>query len=219
MELNNDGLKDLKLPWLPWVGARFREQQVRTVVLGESVYDYSKGDAAKRKRILHEDSLRSRHLDHAILAKFKSRYVRNFERAYYGKKKPTSQQRQELWGRVAYHNLVLRMLHSQRARPSDAAYTNGWGRFIDVARCLEVEQVIVYGLERRKIDALRSLPALVGRIQRFDLPSAAGVMPVGLNVEIAPGANVRMLFIRHPSAFFRWEEWGKVVQQFCRVPT
>lgn len=210
----DEQLKDLQLPWLPWVGAGFRDQKVRTIILGESVYDYSKGSAAKRERILHNDSLRTRHLNHAVLAKFKSRYVRNFERAYYGKKKPSSKERQDLWGGVVYHNLVLRMLHSEKARPSDADYTLGWERFIDLAGCLGVQQVVVYGLERRKIDALRSLPC---RVHCEELPSPVGVKPVGLYVEIAPGSTVRMLFIRHPSAFFRWEEWGKVMQQFFRV--
>jgi hypothetical protein len=212
----DDQLTGLQLPWLPWVGTGFSEQKVRTIILGESVYDYSKGDAAKRKRILHADSLRLRHLNHAILAKFKSRYVRNFERAYYGKKKPSAAERQELWGGVVYHNLVLQMLHSEKARPSDADYTVGWEKFIDLAGCLDVQQVIVYGLERRKIDALRSLASLTGRIQRVDRPSPAGVKPIRLNVEMGSGSDLRMLFIRHPSAFFRWEEWGKVVQQFCR---
>lgn len=152
----DEQLEGLQLPWLPWIGTGFREQKVRTVILGESVYDYSKGDAAKRKSIQQQDGLRTRHLKHAIYAKFKSRYVRNFERTYYGKKKPSSKERQDLWGRVAYHNLVLRMLHSEKARPSDADYRSGWERFIDLAGCLDVQQVVVYGLERRKIDALRS---------------------------------------------------------------
>jgi hypothetical protein len=210
----DEQLKALQLPWLPWVGAGFRGQKVRTVILGESVYDYSKGDASRRDRILHEDSLRTRHLNHAVLAKFKSRYVRNLERAYYGKRRPSAHERQNLWGGVVYHNLVLRMLHSERTRPSDADYTRGWERFIDLAACLGVQRAVVYGLERRKIDALRSLPSLKGRVYPEELPSPVGIKPAGLNVEIAPGCTVRMLFIRHPSAFFRWEEWGKVMQQF-----
>ena len=214
----DEQLTNLNLPWLPWIGAGFREQKVRTVVLGESVYDYSKGDAAKRERILHQDSLRTRHLNHAILAKFKSRYVRNFERAYFRKEKPTAQERQDLWGRVAYHNLVLRMLRASRARPSDADYANGWERFLEVARCLDAKQVVVYGLEQRKINALRSLQSLHGRIQHLEITGAAGVKPVALSLANASGSCMRLLFIRHPSAFFRWEEWGKVVQQFCGEP-
>lgn len=84
--------------------------------------------------------------------------------------------------------------------------------------CLGVQQVVVYGLERRKINALRSLPSLAGRVQDLEVRAAVGVKLVGLNVEIAPGSYARMLFIRHPRAYFRWEEWGEVVQQFCRVP-
>lgn len=73
----DEQLEGLQLPWLPWIGTGFREQKVRTVILGKSVYDYSKGDAAKRKSIQQQDGLRTRHLKHAIYAKFKSRYVRN----------------------------------------------------------------------------------------------------------------------------------------------
>lgn len=197
--------------WLPWVGARFRDQSVRTLILGESVYDYSE-TASGHERIKQNDHLRHMHLRHAIKAKKKLPFVRNFERAFYLKRHPSAQERQDLWSGVAYHNLVLRMLRSRKARPSDEDYAEGWQHFIELCRCLGVQQVIVYGLEKRKIDALRSL----ARTQSLVLADARPLKPVGLSVEIGSGREMRMVFIRHPSSYFSWKAWGKVVQHFVQ---
>lgn len=216
----DERLRLLELPWLPWVGVRFREQPVRTLVLGESVYDYSTGKTEQestRQKILDSDHLRLLHLNHGILAKKKSPYVRNFERAFYLKRRPSPGERTDLWSSVAYHNLVLRMLRSSRSRPTDGDYVEGWMLFFKVSRSLGVQRVIVYGLEERKIRALRSLPFL--RIQRLPFVHAGPSKPICLEVECDSGHRVRMLFIRHPSAYFSWQDWGRVVQQFVLSET
>ncbi|HET8744465.1 MAG TPA: hypothetical protein VFM98_02595 [Ramlibacter sp.] len=105
-------------------------------------------------------------------------------------------------------------MRSNRAQPGNADYAKGWERFLEVAACLDARRVVVYGLEQRKINALRSLQSLRGRIQPLVVPVAAGVKPVALSIPTA--SCMHLLFIRHPSAFFECGEWGKVVHQFCR---
>jgi len=97
----------MNLPWLPWVGSRYHEADTKTIILGESVYVYGAGDETTRQRILQRESLRQRQMTHGILGKFKSRYLRNFERAVFLKIRPSGPERARLWSHVIFHNLVL----------------------------------------------------------------------------------------------------------------
>ena len=65
------------LRWLPWIGSAFRDSPSRTMVLGESIYDYSEGRTAKREQIEGRNSLRERQLVHGIHETYRSKYLRH----------------------------------------------------------------------------------------------------------------------------------------------
>ena len=71
------------MSWLPWVGSKYREAECKTIILGESVYDYGNGNELVRNKILQKENLRRLQITHGILGKFKSGYLRNFERAVF----------------------------------------------------------------------------------------------------------------------------------------
>lgn len=139
----------MDLMWLPWVGAAFRSNSEKTLILGESLYDYSGGDEVKKARIASRDSLRHRQIFHGILAKEKTRFLRNFERAVFMTKSPTADQRESLWSGVAFHNLVNRLLPSSKDRPISHDYLNGWKSTLKVIELLGVKKCVVYGLEKK----------------------------------------------------------------------
>lgn len=212
----------LRLPWLPWVGARYRAAENKTIVLGESIYDYSGGDATVFNRIMAKESLRNRHFTHGLLARFKSRYLRNFERAVFLKKRPGPEERALLWTQVVYHNLVPRMMTSLKQRPSAADYVAGWRMFFQLAATVEARRCIVYGLEPAKIDALLEalleLPPQGVPVERKRLAPVGRNRPLLISLSIG-GRPMDLLFIRHPSAFFQWEEWGAVLRAADMLPT
>jgi hypothetical protein len=201
------------MSWLPWVGSEFRSSASRTVVLGESIYDYSEGNAEVRNRILGKESLRRRHLAHGIHEKHRSRYLRNFARAFFLTRKVGRAERELLWRQVVYLNLVPRMMKTLRDRPSETDYRDGWRQFLAIAELVEARRCVVYGLEAVKIDALRGSLAEGVLVKAERLPAIGKNRPLRLSLNIK-GQPLEMLFIRHPSAFFRWDEWGVVLQQF-----
>lgn len=72
------------LRWWPWVGSQYASSPVRTLVLGESIYEWTKTPREQeifRSRYARPDALRVTHLNHALQFKRNSRYVRNIERA------------------------------------------------------------------------------------------------------------------------------------------
>jgi hypothetical protein len=203
------------LPWLPWVGSAFRCSPNRTIVLGESIYDYSGGKAEVRKRILGKHSLRQRQLGHGIHEKHKSRYLRNFARAFFLKRKISLAERELLWRQVIYHNLVPRMMSTLKQRPTEQDYRDGWHAFLQLAQLTGAQRCIVYGLEALKIDALKSVLSPSALLAHERLPAVGRNRPVRLLVQLG-GQPLHLLFIRHPSAFFQWDEWGAVMRQFLQ---
>lgn len=212
----DDEFADLDLKWLPWVGSQYQASDYKTIVLGESIYLY--GGEASRQRILDKHSLRHRHINHGILAKFKSRYLRNFERAVFKKARPNLTERTNLWTGVIYHNLVPRLLESLKERPTDNDYTQGWSDFLQITKIVKAERCIAYGLESRKIKALRDLLSdqhIESQLRR--LTDVGSNRPLLLTFQL--GASLmEVLFIRHPSAFFTWTKWALALREANMLP-
>lgn len=205
------------MTWLPWVGSKYREAECRTIILGESVYDYGNGDKSVRDRIIKKDSLRRRQMTHGILATVKSRYLRNFERAVFLKKYPTQEERALLWSQVIYHNLVLRLLPSVNYRPKLEDYTAGWQVFLDLVKMVEAKRCIVYGLEPLKIEALLAVLPHDMVLERKRFSVIGRNKPLALSLQL-DGHKVNLLFMRHPSAFFQWEKWGAFLRETKMMP-
>lgn len=210
-------LDAMDLPWLPWVGSRYREAEGKTIILGESIYVYGSGDETVLHRILKKDSLRQRQMTHGILAKFKSRYLRNFERAVFLKRRPVAAERALLWSQVIYHNLVPRLLPSRKDRPTYDDYTKGWRVFLELAEVVQAQRCIVYGLESLKVKALLDLLSRDVITERRRLPAVGRNRPLALSF-LLNGREMNLLFMRHPSAFFRWSKWGTVLRETGMIP-
>jgi hypothetical protein len=208
----------LSLPWRPWVGSSFRNTKVKTIVLGESIYVW--GEVAEHEktfaRINERDSLRQRHLRVGLAENFKKgdrkrAYLANFERAVFLKTQPSALERQRLWSQVAYFNLVPRTLKSRRHRPTVEDFETGWQQFFRVAGALDAQRCIVYGTEGKKIDTLLAMPDVTILQKERILPTISDVKPLHLRV-LREGKEMEFLFIRHPSAFFAWQEWGHMLR-------
>jgi hypothetical protein len=157
-------------------------------------------------------------MTHGILAKFKSRYLRNFERAALLKMRPSRPERELLWSHVVFHNLVLSLLPSRKSRPTPRDYTAGWEAFLELAEVTQAQRCIVYGVESSKIEALQNL--LSSRriaIQNKRLTAVGRIRPVTLSIQLN-GRPLDFLFIRHPSAFFPWKKWGVVIRDVGMMP-
>ncbi len=203
------------LPWLPWVGRLYAASPVRTLVVGESVYDWSE-TAAEREtfnaRYARRDGLRRTHNNHAMNFNRDSPYVRNIERALYGSTRPAEALKASFWTSVAYHNLVLEPLKSASHRPGRRQLRHGWVEALALCELLAVQQVLVYGVG--SADALKH----VAKEQGFDLhmrtlrPVINKCLPRVATLDNGKD-TLKLLFIRHPSAFFSWDLWTAVLRE------
>ncbi|WP_043528228.1 hypothetical protein [Litchfieldella xinjiangensis] len=198
---------------LPWIGLHYSGTLCKTLVLGESVYNWKPSDTNNLEKISSLHNLRELHVNHAIKLKKGSRFVRNIERAIYEKKKPSDDEKRVFWNKVAYHNLVARVLKSSKHRPSYGDYLNGWVLFDKVSDVISPDQVIVYGLETKKVKAFREhfgervSIERVGKIGKYN--------PIIAQIRHAE-KDMKLVFIRHPSSFFSWRKWGAFINSELR---
>lgn len=216
----DDQLVDIEgINRLPWVGVNYKDKKLKTLVLGESVYDWNPKDPSSAERIADSYNLRKLHKAHAFDFKRNSKFVRNIERAIYSKKKPTNEEKADFWNSVVYHNLVSRVIKTKKHRPSYDDYYFGWKVFDKLTSVFDVDQVIVYGLEGVKIKAFNSYFKGVGitPVQSSNLEKVGRSRPKKFILE-KDGKNIDILFIRHPSAYFGWKKWSAVIQSELAVP-
>ena len=205
---------------LPWVGKSYREQKIKILVLGESVYDWNPKDPDNIDKISSPSNLRNLHKNHALNFKRKSKFVRNIERSVYGKRKPSDDEKELFWDSVSYHNLVSRVLKSKKHRPSYSDYYSGWCVFDNLVDTLDVNEVIVYGLEQKKIKSLIEYSERNGLyLERAKLPEKVG-RSYPRRITIKKGTKeVKLLFIRHPSSYFSWKKWSPIINQEINYPS
>jgi hypothetical protein len=201
-----------QVKWWPWVGSEYSHSTVKTMILGESVYRWGKGDAFDKRYAL-TSGLRVTHENHALKFDRPSRYVRNIERAIFQRRNPSDAQKQTLWSSVCYHNLVLEAMDSAKHRPEPHHFESGWDAAMDLFDLLSVEQCLVFGVE--SVGALRLAAGRSGlncNVARH--PTAVGRFSAHSgSVDTANGHPVKLLFVRHPSSFFSWRKWSPVVQE------
>ncbi|WP_423200323.1 MULTISPECIES: hypothetical protein [unclassified Cupriavidus] len=115
---------------------------------------------------------------------------------------------------MAYHNLVLQPLKSIKERPTYPQYLKGWQEFFDLSHLMAIDQAIVYGLEAKKVDALVEAIKLRGAsFKQNRLPAKVGRTRPRLITISDDGRVLKLLFIRHPSAFFNWRQWAQVIRE------
>ena len=116
---------------------------------------------------------------------------------------------------MAYHNLALDPLKSLKARPSYSQYLEGWNELLELTHLMAVDQAIVYGLESKKIAEAAKRRGSI--LQPSPMQTKVGRSRPKL-ITIRDGDRaMKLLFIRHPSAFFSWRKWALVILEHLPI--
>lgn len=195
---------------MPWVGATFAASPIRTLILGESVYEWDVVGGAAAVRYAKPTGLRVTHANHAMQFNRRSPYVRNIERAIFATRSPTDAQKERFWCAVVYHNLVLDLLASKKHRPKPEQRVAGWRTVLEICERLGIKQCLVYGVE--SVHALKEAAAEHGlRCDVYAIQKVGGCFP--RHVVIGNGEKqLKLLFVRHPSQYFSWKRWQSVIR-------
>lgn len=204
----------LNFLWLPWIGNNFKKSKKKTMILGESFYNSTGKERKEDKEFLR------RHLHrHALNHDSSENFVRNIERAIFCVKNPKNMDKDIFWQSIMYHNLVLRRMPTLKHRPTFNDYKKGWEAFLELVKELEIEQCIVYGLESKKLKAFKTvLEEQEVSFKNRKLEEKVGrTSPRIIDIEMQ-NITIKIIFIRHPSAYFSWEKWGKILKREFTLP-
>lgn len=221
----DEQLKEItKLNWLPWIGRDYKMNKYsdRLLVVGESHYDWREYDSLTKlqNRDFTRFVIEEQGLSHLSNWQQKERewywrLVRNLEKTFFNEQFIDSNKRERLWHSVAFFNLVQRYLETNKHRPTKIDYVEGWQVFFELVKIIQPNQCIILGTENNKIAGLNlalkdSLyyPATVSWGKKIGKSYSKSIY---LKSEALP--ELKILFIKHPSSFFNWKEWAKILEQ------
>lgn len=202
------------LVWLPWIGRNFKRTNKKTMILGESFYNSTRKERREDKEFLRRHIQRN-----ALNYNSSENFVRNIERAIFCVKNPSNRDTDIFWRSTIYHNLVLRRMPTLEHRPTFNDYKKGWETFLELAKELEIEQCIVYGLEGKKLKAIKTiLKEKEVSFKTRKLETKIGRTSPRVMDIVVQDVPVKVIFIRHPSAFFSWKKWGEILRSEFTLP-
>lgn len=204
------------LTWLPWVGADFPElpPEQRLLIVGESHYTTEASPEMVPQRLLETIGLstytREIIQECPIDLEWRNPTLETVQRILLGK---NAVDRAQLWRALCFFNFVQRpMTYVGRERPNDEDWISAWSVFIDVIRVLSPSHCVFLGVE-----ASNKMQLAWGQISvpcaSMDWDEKIGnTHPRSTSITI-DGRYLPILFLKHPSQFFPWEEWHEYVKE------
>lgn len=208
------------LTWLPWVGKNFKRRKHKVLVIAESHYSNEINPEKAKEDIvkwLDEKNLtRDVVTECPINGEWPNVTFSNLHRAILG---TTEFETFKLWQEIAFYNFVQRPMEYRsdfRERPTYSDFLSGWKTFLTAVDILKPSLCIFVG-----VAASNSFN------QAFDdLGISHSTMSWGdqLNnvykrcpVDISAGGNkTKIIFIKHTSTYFSWEQWNQFLNYEAR---
>jgi len=207
----------LSMKWLPWIGDRYWSSPNRILILGESHYDWwNEGSNETHDGILA--FLNEKNFTRKCV-NGDSKMMDNIPRLLLADNAPSEPDRENLWRRLSYHNLVLRHMNSIEERPSTDDYELGWEAFFDVVEILRPTHCLAAGTEWKKFAALKKAAAKRGIELRDECRSEKISGAEGKKVDVLAGKMaLATVFVMHPSSRnFSWGKWRGFMEQFIPI--
>lgn len=191
------------LTWFPWVGSNYNENKL--LLVGESHYAKDKG---KNDFFLTNKNATVGTIEDVIKG-VTWKLFSNTQHALLGTEKVD---KGALWSNLAFYNFIQRPMQTTKGRPTPNDYIEGWKVFFELLEIIKPTHCIFLGSSGAKylwsliekndngvfIKNKCSLEQRDRKIGRF-LGKVAHLEFEDVSTDIT--------FIRHPSAFFKKEEW------------
>jgi hypothetical protein len=204
--LETEGLK-----YYPWIGTEFNSSDNKTLIVGESVYNWEK-EEDKRKDAFNAldkfDFSRVVAYDHGIDNIIPQRYfARNIEKLIKGRKLSDKNEHINFWENIAFHELVQRPMKTIDERPTKADYELGAKLLNKIIEKLEIETCIFLGTDWNKFAS----------VEKEMINSESLHFPEKINnthpkvIKLNNNYSSKIYFVKHPSKFFSSDKWNKFI--------
>ena len=201
------------LTWLPWIGDNYHTSNYKLMVLGESHYLWEGEEDAYG--ILNDKKFTralvyNNHQGHLEEVGHIVKPLDAIARTLLNKEYLTTQDRISISDTYIYHVIVQKDLASIKERPDYDSYYKGWEINVELLKILKPNIVLVIGVESYEacVNYCTSLGVLkYGNKEDFKINNA---YPRICKLTIA-NADIDILFLRHASSFYSWEEWHEYI--------
>jgi len=210
-----------RLPWLPWIGDKYKDSANRLMIVGEIHYgEWRTGWDARSKELLDDHNFtRIVIKDHALNYKATGKMYRNLERVIFNETYPTDEKKEKLWRSICYHNLVLKPMKNSNCRPTWANYLEGWEIFFDMLEVLKPTCCLVAGTTE-KVNSFQAVADQRNAKISKRIPSDKISRTHGEKLDVnSDKLSFRLVFIMHPSGQnFSWSKWHPFINKFIPNP-
>lgn len=205
-DLQKSGLK-----YYPWIGKNFSQTKVKTLVVGESVYNWETDEEKRKDAFLalnKYDFARIVAFEHGIELPIPQRkFARNIEGLLLGTKINQPSEHSDFWENICFHELVQRPMDNRKERPSGNDYKIGANILMQIIDKLRIEKCIFLGTEWRKFAELEK--EIINKESLhfgFKINNAHPKI-----IQVQNQQKTKIYFVKHPSSFFSHDKWNEFI--------
>ena len=197
--------------WLPFVGDNYLKisDNNKLLIVGESHYlDPDDPKSIERhnsidftREVIDELAIRGNHYGTRIFPKFHKAMFANNEF-----------DTKTFWNLTSFYNFVQRPMETNKNRPTDDDFYNGWLTFFETIKILKPKTCLFIGVKASN--------SLKRQIRGSDLElvsftkedKISKTCPRRATIKNADGQSIELIFIQHTSRFFSWSKWNDYIK-------
>lgn len=198
------------LAWYPWIGNEYLQVDAenKLLIIGESHYS---GDTQESIDKHKQKSYTRTVIKEMAIGRnyYNTRIFPNLHKALFKNDKFDSS---SFWNKVSFYNFIQRPLSSNKNRPTSTDIKEGWTNFFEVIKLLQPKICLFIGTTAA--DELKKMQS-----PDFTFDQAKWVKRIGgayakrAVLKGKDGKETLLLFIRHTSSHFNWEQWNGFLQE------
>lgn len=198
------------LKWLPFVGKKYFDEKIKTLVIGESHYvplnekPEFYNDISWTRQFILKEGLQIKPWNRSTS---KNNLIREIEKTL------TGEIRSEYWNNLSYFNLIQRLLPSikNQDRPTYEDIKNGLLTFKETVGILDPDIIIFSGMEASKHfqNLLNDTNFQIEKFKFLDT-KINRTYPKSFNL-IFNGKKRICYFIKHPSTYYSANKWREFI--------
>lgn len=197
--------KITELKWLPFIGKKYFDSDKKIMIIGESHYrkDNQTSIEWNNKPTFTRDI-------HSMIALGKkddqTKVFYYLNRALF--RNDSKIDTKVLWAKLAFYNFVQSSMHTRKSRPNENDYLKGWSNYFKLLPILKPDFCLFIGVQASDYleKAIKKSEFKINEFKKSE--KINGTFPREVTIENPKGKEIKLLFIKHTSNFFSWDEWN-----------
>ncbi len=209
--LDNKFLEIKGLKWLPWVGNNYLVQECnpRMLIVGESHYH----DNSQQSKDNHEDTTFTRKIIKELAIDrhyWGTKIFPNLHKALFRNDRFNTT---TFWNEVSFYNFIQRPMNTNKDRPINSDFYNGWLCFFEIIKILQPKTCLFIGTSAANhlVNLIEETGYTCTGVKWDEFISNAYAKSA--TITDSQNKSTKFIFIRHTSQMFSWNQWNKYLQK------